>query len=234
MPGFKRINFLGSITRVSLALLIFTSTSAVSNLRSTQALPLDDEAIIQIVNPAKGEPKEKDLSKEPEVQSAKIIAKKNEEQISYKSGGTSPLCKDVNESWQLVPNPKEEGLYVICNAKNDAMATAAELNVALNNYRQGLGLPKLTINDQLCQISAKRAKEVASNFSHSGFEEAVKSSGLGKSSYGENIASGPMSAVRFVEWSWDKSPGHRENMRRDWTDGCGGVYDRFAVFLFAK
>ena len=50
----------------------------------------------------------------------------------------------------------------------------------------------------------------------------------------KNIASGPLTAVQFVEWSWDKSPGHRTNMLSDWNEGCGGVFDRFAVFIFAK
>jgi len=113
------------------------------------------------------------------------------------------------------------------------MATASELNSTLNNYRVAHGLNSLTIDATLCAIAQERAVEITQNFSHDGFEAAVKRHNLQKSS-GENIASGPLTAVQFVEWSWDKSPGHKANMLADWTEGCGGVNGRFAVFIFAK
>lgn len=227
MPTIKKFIFPGFLTRLSLAILIFSSSTLVSNLRTVQAIPVEEEKIIEVQVPE--ESKEPDEPVSPEIQSVKIEAKKAETRQQERG-----VCSGVSESWKLTPNLEEKGLYYICNAKNDTMATASELNNALNDYRAGLGLSRLNINSALCNIASNRAREIASNFSHNGFESAVKGSGMEKSSYGENIASGPMSAVRFVEWSWDKSPGHRENMRRDWTDGCGGVYDRYAVFLFAK
>lgn len=149
-------------------------------------------------------------------------------------GRSNPLCRGVSESWKMIPDPNHAGQYIICNTESEKMTTVDELNRAQNNYRGEHGLNQLNINGQLCKIAANRAAEIAKDFSHGGFESAVKGSGLGKSSYGENIASGPLSGVHFVEWSWDKSPGHRENMLGDWTDGCGGVFDKYAVFLFAK
>lgn len=146
----------------------------------------------------------------------------------------SSVCTDEKDPWTIVPNGDDKEIYTICNVKTEKMATAEELNVAQNNYRAGQGKSRLSINSGLCGIAEVRAREIAKSFSHSGFEGAVKGSGLGFSSYGENIASGPLSATRFVEWSWDKSSGHRANMLGDWSDGCGGVSDKYAVFLFAK
>jgi len=108
------------------------------------------------------------------------------------------------------------------------------LNSAQNAYRVGHGLNALSISGDLCKVAQERAKEVAANFNHDGFEAALATNHIEKSSAGENIASGPLTATQFIEWSWDQSPGHRENMLRDWSEGCAGIYDRFAVFIFAK
>ena len=167
------------------------------------------------------------------------IASKSVEKIPVEkkvlSGSTSSqLCQGKKDAWTLVPNPGQEGLYTICNVTVEKMATVSELNAAQNSYRVEHGLGNLNINSKLCEVAAGRAAEVSKNFSHDGFKSAVEGSGLGKSSYGENIASGPLSGVHFVEWSWDKSPGHRANMLEDWTEGCAGVSGKYAVFLFAK
>ena len=147
---------------------------------------------------------------------------------------SNPLCKGVTEPWKLVPDPEKEGQFIICNSETgNKMATADELNSTLNNYRVAHGLNALRIDGTLCAIAGERAREISQNFSHDGFEAAVEKHNLQKSA-GENIASGPLTAVQFVEWSWDKSPGHKANMLSDWTEGCGGVFDRFAVYVFAK
>lgn len=168
------------------------------------------------------------------------VATKNSEDIAEKTNSESSnsdqkaLCRDIADDWKMIPDPAHEGQYIICNTTSEQMTSASELNAAQNSYRTKHGLGALNINSELCKIAADRAVEVAKNFSHDGFRGAVEGSGVGKNSYGENIASGPLSGVHFVEWSWDKSPGHRENMLGDWTDGCGGVHDKYAVFLFAK
>lgn len=155
-------------------------------------------------------------------------------QVLIARGSSNPLCKGVGEQWKMIADPAHGGQYVICNTVVEKMASVAELNSEQNNYRKNHGLNALNINDALCKIAASRAQEVSKNFSHDGFEAAVENSGIGKKSYGENIASGPLSAVHFVEYSWDKSPGHKANMLGDWLDGCAGVADKYAVFLFAK
>lgn len=144
-----------------------------------------------------------------------------------------PLCGGVTEPWKLVADPQKEGQYIICNTeRSNQMASVDELNVAVNNYRVSHGLNALSIDATLCAIAGERAREISQNFSHDGFEAAVERHDLQKSA-GENIASGPLTAVQFVEWSWDKSPGHKANMLADWAEGCGGVFDRFAVYIFA-
>ena len=155
-------------------------------------------------------------------------------QTQFVQKSSHPLCTGVTEPWKLVPDPEKEGQYIICNTQTgNKMATADELNVALNNYRVAHGLNALKIDGTLCAIAGERARDISQNFSHDGFEAAAERHNLQKSA-GENIASGPLTAVQFVEWSWDKSPGHRANMLSDWNEGCGGVFDRFAVFIFAK
>lgn len=159
----------------------------------------------------------------PQTSPGKVVSKSN------------PLCRGVTESWKLVPDPEVEGQYIICNAGGQSqMATVDELNIAINNYRASNSLNRLNISGDLCTIATERAREISVNFSHDGFENAVERSGIEKNAVGENIASGPLSAVQFVEWSWDKSPGHRANMLGDWSEGCGGVYARFAVYIFAR
>lgn len=150
------------------------------------------------------------------------------------SSNLNTLCKGEKNSWTMVPDPSHEGLYAICNVAKEKMATVDELNSAQNDYRRSHGLNALTINSGLCRIAGERAQEISKSFSHDGFEAAIKRSGLDKHSFGENIASGPLDAVHFVQWSWDRSPGHKANMLGDWTDGCAGVSGKYAVFLFAK
>ncbi len=149
-------------------------------------------------------------------------------------GSANPLCKGITAPWTMVPDPSHEGEYVICNTVAEKMATTDELNVAQNNYRQNHGLNTLNIDSALCKVAGERAHEIAGNFSHDGFETAIDRNHISYSAVGENIASGPLTGVHFVEWAWDRSPGHKANMLGDWSRGCGGVYSRFAVFIFAK
>jgi uncharacterized protein YkwD len=167
------------------------------------------------------------------------VAQKNVETVPDEkkvlAGSTSDsLCQGKKDSWTMVPDPAHEGLYTICNVTTEKMATVDELNSVQNDYRRSHGLNALNINSGLCRIAGERAQEISKNFSHDGFEAAIKRSGLANKSFGENIASGPLDAVHFVEWSWDRSPGHKANMLGDWTDGCAGVWDKYAVFMFAK
>ena len=203
------------------------SMSVVKNLQIMNLWPADSgNVIIEISSPSPtGKAVEGDSEKKVVATAGGGVSKKP---------SSHPLCKGVTEPWKLVADPDHAGQYVICNTTTEAMTTVEELNMAQNQYRRDHGLNALNINAGLCKVAAERAREIAANFSHDGFEAAVERNNIDRSAVGENIASGPLTGAHFIEWSWDKSPGHRENMLRDWTEGCGGVYDRFAVFIFAK
>ena len=221
---------------------LFLATDYVKSYRTYGAMPkvLGEHVIVDLqaqVEPksspqptstavAKPKPSSK-LESSPVVASEKVSGAVNVD-------SPNPLCKGVKEDWKMIPEPGKEGLYIICNTTKENMASVSDLNSEQNTYRVAHGKNALNINSSICSIASKRAEEVAKNFSHDGFESAVNNSGLGFHSYGENIASGPLSAVHFIEWSWDRSPGHRENMLGDWSDGCAGVSGKYAVFLFAK
>ena len=225
------------ISKLFLIISVFLIIPSVGNLRLGYSQPLNwEKAIIEVSLPSPTPKPKEEVTETPIAGNKDFILDAQEEnpEVKLDSKKLSTLCKDVNESWKLVPNPDVDGQYIICNSGSGEMATAGELNSAQNNYRVNNGLNALTIDGQLCSIAAERAKEVADNFSHDGFEAVVDRHNLQKNAVGENIASGPLTAVQFVEWSWNMSPGHRENMLGDWSEGCGGVYDRFAVFIFAK
>jgi len=223
-PEYLRIQ----VGRLLLTLTLFLLIPSVVNLRLGNAQPaISDESVLElpIISPPAPPAKTKDVV---------LDTQQPNPTVKVGSKNLSGLCSGVTESWKLVPNPDVQGQYVICNSETGQMANASELNTVQNNYRVNNGLNSLSISGELCTIATERAREVADNFSHDGFEAAINRHNLQKSSVGENIASGPLTAVQFVEWSWDKSPGHRANMLGDWSEGCGGVYDRFAVFIFAK
>ena len=238
MLKFKLARFLSKIrppeylkvqaARLFLTLSLFFLIPSVVNLRTGISQPaISDESVLElpIISPPAPPAKTKDVV---------LDTQQPNPTVKVGSKNLSGLCSGVTESWKLVPNPDVQGQYVICNSETGQMANASELNTVQNNYRVNNGLNSLSISGELCTIATERAREVADNFSHDGFEAAINRHNLQKSSVGENIASGPLTAVQFVEWSWDKSPGHRANMLGDWSEGCGGVYDRFAVFIFAK
>jgi len=175
------------------------------------------------------------MEKEKINENISILEETKTENIQISKESSTNLCSGVVEAWKLVPVPSEEGQFIICNTENlQETATGGELDIALNNYRSGHGLNTLSIDSTLCVVASQRADEIKDDFSHDGFDGAVERNNISYSSIGENIASGPLSATKFVEWSWDQSPGHRENMLRDWTRGCGAVSDGYAVYIFAK
>lgn len=235
---FRFVKFIGRgrIFFQSLLFLIFIiSLSLGSVFKKTELyknLPLLHEAAVySLVKPSP--------SLKPKPIPVALTSPKNTEVAPIEnkvlsSSGSNNLCQGKKESWTMVSDPSHEGLYTICNVTVEKMATVDELNSVQNDYRQSHGLGALNINSGLCRTAGERAGEISLNFSHDGFEAAIKRSGLDKHSFGENIASGPLDAVHFVQWSWDRSPGHRANMLGDWTDGCAGVSGKYAVFLFAK
>jgi len=141
-------------------------------------------------------------------------------------------------NYQLEPiEGGEEGHYVLKNVPNETMSTVDELNTAMNDYRAAHGLPRLNIDEQMCQIAEQRAIEANEIFSHEKFREHLHAGDYDFTGFrvmGENLFDGSLSGVHIVEYGWDQSPRHRPNMHRDWTRGCAGIYKSTAAYLFAK
>lgn len=128
-----------------------------------------------------------------------------------------------------------------------------ELVSAINVYRQVHGLSALSYNPSLCVETRKRVQDIVSSgsLSHLGMEEDIKNGILrnlvGKSSYGENLASAyckrtsdginvdVKTGTQLVEWCFDSSAGHRANLLNPtWTDICSSGQFPYYVQTFAK
>ena len=138
----------------------------------------------------------------------------------------------------LTADPNHPGQYAMPNAPDEKMSTTDELNQAVNIYRRAHGLNELSIDSRLCEVANRRSIEIASDFSHEGFNAFMKAGGgwenTGFRTLGENLWSGSFSGVHIVEYGWDKSPGHQANLLRDWRAGCGGVNGINVAFIFGK
>jgi uncharacterized protein YkwD len=124
-------------------------------------------------------------------------------------------------------------------AADDHMATADELNQAMNTYRLSHGLPTLTFDSLLCQIAEKRADQLVESgeLSHAGFSDLAQNqnsfSSMAEVLFG---SSQPATGIHIVEWGWDKSlTGHHEAISDPkWNEGCGATAGFYAVFIFGK
>jgi len=140
------------------------------------------------------------------------------------------------------------------------MASEPDLDNAVNIYRHAHAQSSLTVNPKLCQEAQKRIQDLAllngdrqpGNLilNHDGIQADLDSGRLqqlvGLHRYGENVASSfcrrPSDNVsvnistgtQLVEWCFDSSPSHKENLLQPyWTDVCSvGVYP-FYVEEFA-
>lgn len=141
------------------------------------------------------------------------------------------------ENYLLESHPSgEEGFYVLKNAQPEEMATPAEIDAAVNQYRRGHNLNQLSIDDQICIIAQDRAREAAEEFSHDKFGEHVSNGDYSFANFsrlGENLWQGSMSGVHIVEFGWDRSPGHRANLQGNWSRGCAGVFETTVAYIFA-
>jgi uncharacterized protein YkwD len=131
----------------------------------------------------------------------------------------------------------EEDCYNLLNVPAEPMSTVDELNAAVNQYRSTHNLNLLFLDPQICELAAKRAPELEADFSHDGFSSHVENGDYdytGFSVIGENIWMGSMSGVHIVEYGWDRSPGHRENLQGEWSRGCAGIYKTYATYIFVR
>lgn len=102
---------------------------------------------------------------------------------------------------------------------------------AINLYRNGKGLPSLSSEPHTCSFAYQRAQEVASSFSHAGFEQRMASNTFEYPSYSrvvENIALAPPGLDPVFMWIGSET--HEENLRAGVQYGCIGQYGNYIVF----
>jgi len=101
--------------------------------------------------------------------------------------------------------------------------TALELMKQINDFRAGKGLGSFSTDGYTCSFAVTRAKEIESDFSHSGFRNRIDGKSLPYPSFtgiSENIAmnSDPNAVVQ----GWIDSPGHNENLSNSHAHACVG------------
>ncbi len=102
----------------------------------------------------------------------------------------------------------------------------------INAYRASLNLKPVQTNDETCDFAKIRAAEIATDFSHDGFNRRAK---LGNLPYKhwhvitENIAM--TSDYKDVEKMWEHSPGHAKNMRDNTDFVCVERHGKFYAYL---
>lgn len=109
---------------------------------------------------------------------------------------------------------------------------SGSINQAVNQYRNQHNLSELNPHSQLCQIAKQRVQEITTDFSHSGFDPAVKESGIDYQSISENIWWGSNLNLENTTKDWHNSASHREALQGDWTHGCGAIHQNHVAYLF--
>lgn len=127
----------------------------------------------------------------------------------------------------ISPSPETLTSVNIAQSGND-------LNSAVNVWRIARGQGALEADDKVCKAVGERAKEIAGDFSHDKFLDAVKRNDIDYRSISENIAMNSRISVSAVVDQWDKSPHHHEAMIGDFNYGCGAIVGNFAAFILLK
>lgn len=151
--------------------------------------------------------------------------------------GIQPLeeIKDTGIEY-TVSGWKAFGEWLDVNDTESLDKRRAEMYILTNEQRSLHDLPELRRDEYLEILAEAHARSLFERDSvdHAGFP--LRSSFLeqrGFYSTGENVAGGTYSASNFVSM-WMNSPGHKANLlNRSFTDIGIGVYDKYAVQLFA-
>lgn len=134
-------------------------------------------------------------------------------------------------------------------SQSDALASSSqeddlvmEVHRGVNQYRQSLNLPPLSLNAQISQQAQNHSQNMAQQevkFSHRGFDsrlEAIKDQ-ISYRSAAENVASNQgydNPAERAVK-GWIKSEGHRQNMIGDYNlTGIGVAQNQQGAYYFTQ
>ncbi len=121
---------------------------------------------------------------------------------------------------------------VVEAAESTEKEVTAYIIKEVNAYRASLKLKPVQTNDETCNFAKIRAAEIATNFSHDGFNRRVKAGALPYKRWHvitENIAM--TSDYREVEKLWEHSPGHAKNMRDDTTYVCVVRNGKYFAYL---
>jgi uncharacterized protein YkwD len=107
-----------------------------------------------------------------------------------------------------------------------------ELLQTVNTYRKEHGLATLANREDLCVAATTRSQEIARNFSHEGFQQAIQ--GINYTGVAENIWQGELYNSKRVIEAWNSSLSHQDNLLGNWEWGCGNSKQNSAVFLFLR
>jgi uncharacterized protein YkwD len=111
------------------------------------------------------------------------------------------------------------GSHPAANRAFDKMES--EILEYVNEDRKEHGLSPLELNAVESSLADQHSRDMASGkvkFGHDGFNKRAKAiqKALGGTVFGENVASGRMTAREVVD-GWLKSPGHKKNIEGNFT-----------------
>jgi|SRR5450631_3436950 len=111
------------------------------------------------------------------------------------------------------------GNHPVTSRPLDKMET--EILQFVNEDRKEHGLSPLELNAVESSLAGQHSRNMASGkvkFGHDGFNKRAKAiqKALGGTVFGENVASGRMTAREVVD-GWLKSPGHKKNIEGNFT-----------------
>jgi uncharacterized protein YkwD len=139
---------------------------------------------------------------------------------------------------QTKPSPAKKNI-TISNQNVSAQCKGSfsqQFLCLLNNYRSEEGKSKLKYDSSLNKVASSYAKTMAEtgNFSHTGLDGSrltERCNAFGTKCNGENLAHGFSSASELFSM-WQSSPGHNENLLRDFSVVGLGISNGYATLLF--
>lgn len=111
----------------------------------------------------------------------------------------------------------------------------------VNKVRTKAGLSELSWDNTLAEVALQRAKEIyeSDNWSHTRdggkfFDSIIKENNVtGFDIYGENLARKFRNTDNMIR-AWYKSPSHKKNMLKDYTDTGIATFGNVTVQLFGR
>ncbi len=181
------------------------------------------------------------LVKETQVLSATTANPINEEKILSEGSDTITTTPIDN----LVPTIIEDEIAdTSLNIKTSPIPTKTTIEATpkvsptdhilneINKFRESHGISRVTKENYSCDFANIRARELASSFTHDGFEQRKNNDLLpfpNWSNVTENIAMNS-NYLRVID-QWTSSPGHAENILADTPHICVGKYENYFAMI---